>query len=175
MLGPLDVRRELLDAELPHELVRLPRRIATADELPDVLGVPAAACVVVRIYETDRGRRAVLVPAGSAPVPQRLARATRARVLGLASATATSLCTDFIATLVAPVCLPRDLPVVADAALGAEPILYAATGDGGTALKIESPVLLRHVRAQVDSLTTPALVPMVAEQSVPHTGVAAVR
>ena len=175
MLGPMDVSRELLAAEIPHEFVRLPRRIATADELPDVLDVPPRECVVVRIYETDRGRRALLLPTGAMPVPARLARATGARVVGMAGATATSLCTDFTATLVAPVCLPRDLPVVADAALGASDVLYAATGDGGTALKIRAVDLLRHTGARVDTLTKPALAPLFLEETVPHTGVAAVR
>lgn len=175
MLGPMDVSRELLAAEIPHEFVRLPRRIASADELPDVLEVPPRCCVVVRVYETERGRSAVLLPAGAMPVPARLARAAGARVTGLATPTATSLCTDFTATLVAPVCLPPDLPVVADAALGGSDVLYAATGDGGTAVKIRAADLLRHTGARVDTLTKPALAPLLVEESVPHTGVAAVR
>ena len=175
MLGPSDVRRELLAAELPHEFVRLPRRIASADELPDVLDQPASSCVVVRVYETDRGRRAVLVPAGTMPDPVALARATGARVIGLASATGTSLCTDFTATLVAPVCLPRDLPVLADASLARSDVVYTATGDGGTALRIRPVDLLLHTSARVDALTSPGLVPMtVVPQAVPHTGAVAV-
>lgn len=151
MKGPLDLSRDLLAADVSHEFVRLPRRIVAADELPDVLGVRGQACVVVHVFEADGRPVAVALPAGFAASASALGRALRSREIVAAPPMLTNAATDFTAGLVAPVGLPAELELLADASLGLEPVLYTATGDGGTALKIRGADLIRHIGARVDS------------------------
>jgi prolyl-tRNA editing enzyme YbaK/EbsC (Cys-tRNA(Pro) deacylase) len=175
--GPLDLSRDLLAADVSHEFVRLPRRITAAEELPSVLGVRAEACVVVHVFETDTRPAAVALPAGYAVSPSAIARALRANELVAAAPMVTNALTDFTAGLVAPLGLPEDIQLLVDASLGVEPVLYTATGDGGTALKIRSRDLLRHVGARVDSFAAPHLVPVPGLRlpaGRPHGGIAAV-
>ena len=73
MKGALDVHRELLARDVPHEIVRLRGSAAgTADDLPRALDVDPLACVAVRCYITDVGFAAVLVPADRLPEPAAL-------------------------------------------------------------------------------------------------------
>src|SRR3954454_7689095 len=81
MKDALDVHRSLLAAEVPHEVVRLPRIVLSADEIPDVLGLPAARCVAVRLYRADDRLAAVIVRAGDHPHPGAVLDALGARRL----------------------------------------------------------------------------------------------
>jgi prolyl-tRNA editing enzyme YbaK/EbsC (Cys-tRNA(Pro) deacylase) len=175
--GPLDLSRDLLAADVSHEFVRLPRRIMASEELPGVLGVRPEACVVVHVFETDARPVAVALPAGFVVSPSALVRALGATDIVAAPPMVTNAVTDFTAGLVAPVALPADLELLVDASLGLQSVLYTATGDGGTALKIRSRDLLRHVGARVDSFAAPHLVPVPGLRlpaGRPHGGIAAV-
>ena len=175
MKGPLDLSRDLLAADVPHEFVRLPRRIVAADELPAVLGVARPSCVVVHVFDCDGRAVAVALPAGLAVSISALVRATGAREVVVAPPMQTNAATDFTAGLVAPVGLPSTLELFVDAALGMEPVLYTATGDGGTALKIRGRDLVRHVGAGVDAFAAPHLVAVPGlrtRHGRPHGGVA---
>jgi prolyl-tRNA editing enzyme YbaK/EbsC (Cys-tRNA(Pro) deacylase) len=154
--GPLDIHRDLLAAGVPHEIVRLPRSIAGADELPDVLELPAGSCVSVRMYDADGELYALAVPASAPTRPTTLARALGVPAIRPAAVDDVNVLTDFSAALVSPVCLPPEVNLVFDAALGAADVLYAPTGDSGTVLKIRSRDLLLHTGARVTSLTVPA-------------------
>lgn len=52
MRTALDAHRELLTQGVPHEVVRLRRRVVSADELPDALGVDVG-CLAVRLYRVS--------------------------------------------------------------------------------------------------------------------------
>jgi len=162
MKGPLDINRELLAAGVPHEIVRLPRPITSADELPEVLGLPTASCVSVHMYDADGILYALALPA-SAPVrPAMLARALGVPAVRRAAVDLVNAVTDYCAPLVSPVCLPESVRLVVDASLGTTDILYTATGESGTVLKIRSHDLLVHSRALVAALTAPAMLPAAA-------------
>ncbi|MDQ1704625.1 MAG: Cys-tRNA(Pro)/Cys-tRNA(Cys) deacylase, partial [Frankiaceae bacterium] len=45
MKDALDVHRSLLAREVPHEVVRLPRLVLSADEIPEAMGLPRDRCV----------------------------------------------------------------------------------------------------------------------------------
>lgn len=152
MKDALDVHRSLLAAEVPHEVVRLPRLVLSADELPDVLALPPTRCVVVRLYEVDDRLAAVLVRAGDQPHPGAVLTALGTRTLRTASSSLVNTVTDFAAELVSPLLLPPDLPVLADSCLGHAEVVYAATGDGGTAVGIPTRWLLTVSRARVTEL-----------------------
>ena len=155
MRGPVDLRRELLDAEVLHEIVHLRRRIDDAVELPEVLEVPPSACLAVRLYDAGSGLLAALVPAGSMPASSAVARAAGVRAVRLAGPDRVSAVTDCHPALVPPVGLPAAVRTVADAGLADEEVVYTATGDGSTALKIRALDLLSLTGAVVAPLVEP--------------------
>jgi prolyl-tRNA editing enzyme YbaK/EbsC (Cys-tRNA(Pro) deacylase) len=155
MRGPLDITRELLAAEILHEIVHLARRIDDASELPLVLGLPGAACVAVRLFDADDGLVAALVGAGAVPATSAVARATRSRQVRALRPERVSAVTDYHPALVCPVGLPADVRVVADTALRGQEVVFTATGDGSTALKIRTADLLSVVGATVAPLIEP--------------------
>jgi prolyl-tRNA editing enzyme YbaK/EbsC (Cys-tRNA(Pro) deacylase) len=155
MRGPLDLSRELLEAEVLHEFVHLPRRIDDAGELPEILDLAPGSCVTVRLYDSDVGLVAALVPAHTAIATSALAHAAGARAIRRTDPARVSAVTDCHPSLVAPVGLPRDVKVVADAGLRDEEVVYAATGDGSTALKIRSADLLALAGASWGVLVEP--------------------
>jgi Cys-tRNA(Pro)/Cys-tRNA(Cys) deacylase len=153
--GPLDLSQELLQSDVAHEIVHLRRRIDDVTELPDVLGVPPEACVAVRLYDADTGLVAALVPAHRAVATTALARAVRASTIRPTARHEISGITDYHPSLVAPVGLPARVRTVADTALRDSEVVYTATGDGGTALKIRSADLLAVTGATVAALVEP--------------------
>src|SRR6185312_729675 len=142
MKDALAIHRDLLTRGVPHEIVRLRRIILTADELPEALGLPANQCVAVRVYEADDKLVAVCLPAGATPAPSALLKATGARRIGVAPVDRINAETDFAGGLVAPLLLPGQIEVLADASLPAREVLYTPTGESGTALGIHSRDLL---------------------------------
>lgn len=161
MKGALDVHRELLSRDVPHEMVRLPARAASADDLPRLLGL-TGGCVSVRVYEVVRagGRSyaAVLVPAGQLPEPAALLHALDARSVRPARPDVVNAVTDYAATLVGPICLPDGVELLADAAIGGSEVCYCPVGEGQVALGIRTRDLLVTTGARVSSLTGPGAV-----------------
>ena len=155
MLDALDVHRSLLAREVPHEVVRLPRLVLSADELPEALDLPASRCVAVRMYLADDAPVAVIVRAGELPHPGAVLAAVNARTLRAARPEIVNRLTDFAAPLVCPVLLPDSVTVLADSCVGHTDVVYAPTGDGGTALGIPSRWLLTSARASVAELCAP--------------------
>jgi prolyl-tRNA editing enzyme YbaK/EbsC (Cys-tRNA(Pro) deacylase) len=155
MLDALDVHRALLAREVPHEVVRLPRLVLSADEIPDAMGLPASRCVAVRLYAADDNLVAVIVRAGELPHPGAVLAAVGARSLRAARPELVNRVTDFAAPLVCPVLLPDSVTVLADSCVGHTDVVYAPTGDSGTALGIASRWLLTCSRAAVAELCSP--------------------
>jgi prolyl-tRNA editing enzyme YbaK/EbsC (Cys-tRNA(Pro) deacylase) len=155
MLDALDVHRSLLAREIPHEVVRLPRLALSADEIPDIMGLPASRCVAVRMYVADERRVAVIVRAGELPHPGAVLAAAAARTLRSMRPDLVNQVTDFAAPLVCPVLLPNDIMVLADSCVGHADVIYAPTGDGGTVLGIPTRWLLTASRAAVAELCAP--------------------
>lgn len=156
MRGALDVHRDLLARDVPHEVVRLPSRLVSADDLPAVLGLEEG-CVVVRCYLVERDGHpsfaAVLVPAGGVPEPAALLDALSARSVRPARPEQVNARTDYAAGLVCPVGLPPQVEVLADEALQRSPTSYCALGEGGVALGIRTRDLLEVVGARTAALT----------------------
>ena len=158
MRGPLDLTHELIAADVLHEIVHLRRRIDDAHELPEALGLPPGACLVVRLYDTDRGTAAALLPAQAVPATTALAAALGTRSLRLLPPDRVSALTDFHPLLVPPLCLPGSVRLVADVAVADQEVVYTATGDGGTALKVRTADLLGLTGAAVAALVEPGTV-----------------
>lgn len=164
MRGPVDLTQALLGADVLHEIVHLRRRIDDALELPDVLDVPESACLTVRLYDADSGLVAALVPAGRLPATGALAAAAGSQTIRATPPGRVSTVTDCHPALVPPVGLPPEVTTVADLALRDQEVVYAATGDGSTALKIRTADLLAVTGAVVAPLVEPgaALRPVAA-------------
>lgn len=169
MRTALDVHRELLARDVPHEVVRLRRRLATADDLPAALDLTTAldltaGCVAVRLYrvtrqDADAAWAAVLVPAGAVPDPAALLDALQAAAVRPATAAETNTVTGFANGLVSPVCLPADVEVLADSALGCSDVVYTAAGEASLALGIRLRDLLVATGARAATLTSAPAVP----------------
>lgn len=159
MRAALDVHRDLLARGVPHEVARLRGRATSADDLPRLLDL-ATGCVAVRVYEVvredARSVAAVLVPAGSLPDPLALLEALDARTVRLAPDGVVNDRTRYAAGLVSPVCLPEDVEVLADAALGANDVSWCAIGEARVALGIRTVDLLDSSGARVAALSGPA-------------------
>lgn len=156
MKGALDVHRELLARDVPHEIVRLRSRATTGDDLPRLLGL-TAGCVTVRCYEVQRDSgpafAAVLVPSGRIPEPTALLDALDARSVRPARPDVVNARTDYAAGLVGPLCLPEGVELLADTALGESDVSYCAVGEGGVVLGIRTRDLLVATGARAATLT----------------------
>ena len=157
MKSALDVHRELLERDVPHEVVRLRSRLLTADDLPRVLAL-SRGCVTVRCYVVERAAgagafAAVLVPSGLAPSPALLLDALDASSAQPATPEQVNEVTDYAAGLVCPVCLPPEVELLADAAVAQDDVCYTALGEGGVALGIRTRDLLAATGARVAALT----------------------
>lgn len=158
MKGALDVHRELLGRDVPHEMVRVPGRAASADDLPRLLGL-LRGCVSTRCYVVSRDDgesfAAVLVPAGRIPDPAALLLALDARSVSPARPDVVSSVTDYLPGLVGPLCLPDAVELLADAALGESDVCYCAVGEAQVVLGIRTRDLLVTTGARVAALTGP--------------------
>jgi len=164
MLGPLDIHQYLLEHDVHHEIVRLPRPAANAEHLAEVLEVTPRRCLAIHPFHalTAAGDVLVLVLAPADEVPDvtwtvaALSDVLRDRLgsaveLSIAGAALVSRHTDYLAGHLAPLLLPPDVIVVTTRGVVdlATSIIYTATGDGGTALGISATDLLNLSRAIV--------------------------
>jgi Cys-tRNA(Pro)/Cys-tRNA(Cys) deacylase len=171
MLGPLDIHQYLLEHDVHHEIVRLPRPAASAEHLAEVLGVTPRRCLAIHPFHTLTADGDVLVvvlaPADEAPTTASLVSALRDLLrdrlgpdaeLTVAGAALVSRLTDYIAGHLAPLLLPSDVIVVSTRGVLdlATSIIYTATGDGGTALGIAAADLLNLSGAIVLPSDAPA-------------------
>ncbi|MHB2022993.1 MAG: aminoacyl-tRNA deacylase [Mycobacteriales bacterium] len=156
MKGTLDIHRQLLALDVPHEVVRLPKVILSADELPEALGLDPRRCVAVRLYEADGELVAVIMPGGELPDPVRLLNLLSARTLRAVAADQINSVTDFAAGLVPPLLLPSSVLLVADATVVASEVVYLPTGETGTAIGMRSQDLIEVCGATVAELSLTA-------------------
>jgi len=156
MNNALTLHRMLLEKDIPHEIVRLPRRISSADQLPAVLALPAKRCLAVRLYEVDDQHAAVIAPPDLVVPVLAVRDATGGRRVRAASDDTISSVTGYAAGLVAPVALPDTVPVYVDQAVADQAddatIVYTATGESGTALGIGLAGLLATCAAKPAAL-----------------------
>lgn len=163
MKGVLDIHRELLARGVAHEVVRLPRVVLAADELPEVLALPATRCLAVRLYEVgDRGATgaprwrlvAAVVPAGATPAPSALLAGSGGAVLRPAAPDLVNRETEYAASLVSPLLLPDGVDVLVDASCAGDAVVYVPTGESGTAVGLSFADLAAVTGARVANLLT---------------------
>jgi prolyl-tRNA editing enzyme YbaK/EbsC (Cys-tRNA(Pro) deacylase) len=150
----------LLEHQVLHNVIRLPRRIANADVLPAALGLAAKDCAAVRCYRTDTGPVAAIVAAGQWPATDLLTTALALRaspVRGLRRSTRDEVNadTDYQAGLVSPLALPARILLLADVRLLRYSVVYLPTCDPGTALGMQTRDLFAVTGARLSVLTRP--------------------
>ncbi|GLX01039.1 YbaK/EbsC family protein [Microtetraspora sp. NBRC 16547] len=163
MKDALAIHRWLLAHQIHHEIVRLPRPLTCADELPEVLDVPASRCVCVAVFEAvTRGvvePVAVVGAVGTVPAPSAVAAALGADRVSAAPAFVVNSVTDYAAGLVCPLLLPDGLTVLIDRRLADGPhpeeSLYTVTGERRTALRIRAEHLFSLVAGTPAGLAMP--------------------
>lgn len=160
MRGPLDVHRHLLAADVPHEIVHLGRRIASAHELADALGVAPAACAVAHVVMASGQAQVAVLAAGTTWSPSRLAHALRSPEVRAATAVEASALTDYSSGLVSPLALPAGIRVIVDAEVLRSDVVYAAAGETTTAVKVRSRDLVAAAGAVVDAIAEPTTDPL---------------
>jgi prolyl-tRNA editing enzyme YbaK/EbsC (Cys-tRNA(Pro) deacylase) len=119
MKDALAIHRWLLAHQIHHEIVRLPRPMTCADELPETVSAAPERCVAVTVFEvtTKIGREvvvAVVSPVGDPPQPDTLGALLDVRKVRPARAFLVNSATDYAAGLVSPLLLPDDLTVLID-------------------------------------------------------------
>ncbi|GAA2891498.1 hypothetical protein GCM10010517_55900 [Streptosporangium fragile] len=162
MKDALAIHRWLLAHQVHHEIVRLPRAMTCADELPEVLSANPAVCVGVTVYEvtTRIGHEpvAVVTSVGSPPRPGVVGGVLGARRVRQAPDYTVNAATDYAAGLVCPLLLPDGLTVLVDERLtGTAMPVYTPTGERRTALLIRADHLLTLVSGKIVDLTRSGL------------------
>ncbi|GAA2674733.1 MULTISPECIES: YbaK/EbsC family protein [Nonomuraea] len=161
MKDALAIHRWLLAHQVHHEIVRLPRPMKCAEELPATIGAEPERCVAVTVFEARArlGREVVAFVSTVAhpPSPGQVGRLLRVRSVRPAPAFVVNATTDYAAGLVSPLLLPRDLPLLVDDRLtGDGGFLFTPTGERRTALRLHSLDLLRSLPSRTIELPAEA-------------------
>ncbi|GAA5048561.1 prolyl-tRNA editing enzyme YbaK/EbsC (Cys-tRNA(Pro) deacylase) [Thermocatellispora tengchongensis] len=159
MKDALAIHRWLLAHQVHHEIVRLPRALTSARELPDVLGADPADCLEVTVFEVDTrvGLEpvAVLSSVAAPPSPGIVGAILGARKVRPAPAFLVNAATEYADGLVCPLLLPETLALLIDERLyvgqeehagqGGARLFRTPTGERHTALSIRAADLLSLV------------------------------
>jgi Cys-tRNA(Pro)/Cys-tRNA(Cys) deacylase len=160
MINALTLHHLLIESGTRHEIVHLPRAISSADQLPEVLRLPARRCLAVRMYDVDGTLIAVIVRAGSTPSAAALYEVTGARRIQPVHGDRVNSVTGYAVGFVAPLALPRGIEVYADedvvCDVDHDVVVYTATGESGTALGVRLLDLFSLLDAKPAALTQPA-------------------
>ncbi|MCF6468210.1 hypothetical protein FAF44_07320 [Nonomuraea sp. MG754425] len=148
MKDALAIHRRLLAHQIHHEIVRLPRPMTCAEELPEAVRAAPERCLMVTVLEVTTwvGHDvvvAVATPVSSPPRPGAVGGLLRARQVRPARAHVVNATTDYAAGLVCPLLLPESLPMYIDDRLptDGEPI-FTTTGERHTVLSLRALDLL---------------------------------
>ncbi|MFC5823199.1 aminoacyl-tRNA deacylase [Nonomuraea insulae] len=148
MKDALAIHRWLLAHQVHHEIVRLPRPMTCAEELPETVSAAPERCLMVTVLEvtTRVGREVVIAVTSPVSAPPRQGAVEAllgARQVLPAPAHVVNAATDYADGLVCPLLLPDSVPMFIDDRLfvNDEPI-FAPTGERHTALSMRALDLL---------------------------------
>ncbi|TMS00393.1 hypothetical protein EJK15_01665 [Nonomuraea basaltis] len=161
MKDALAIHRWLLAHQVHHEIVRLPRPMTCAEELPETLSRAPERCLMVTVFEvaTRIGREAVIAvvsPVAAPPRPGAVGGLLGARQVRPAPARVVNAASDYADGLVCPLLLPESLPMLIDdrVSMDTEPV-FTATGERHTALSIRALDLLTLLPGKMVDLRGP--------------------
>ncbi|MGW0806197.1 aminoacyl-tRNA deacylase [Nonomuraea sp. NPDC002799] len=158
MKDALAIHRWLLAHQVHHEIVRLPRPMTCAEELPETVSAAPVRCLMVTVLEvaTRIGREVVIAVTSTVaapPRPEAVKALLGARHVRPAPANVVNAATDYADGLVCPLLLPESLPMFIDDRLltDTEPI-FTATGERHTALSLRALDLLTFMPGKMVDL-----------------------
>lgn len=150
-----DVHNFLVEKDVPHEVLHLPRLSKTAKAAAELLGVPLREVVKSLVFLLDGQATLVLVPGDRVADVQLLRAATGCDRAVLAKGQQVLDITGYRTGAVPPCGLETALPVVADAAVFEPEIVYCGGGNTATMLKLRSEDLRRLLDPTVVVLAEP--------------------
>ncbi|WP_433435977.1 YbaK/EbsC family protein [Nonomuraea sp. CA-141351] len=148
MKDALAIHRWLLAHQVHHEIVRLPRPMTCAEDLPEAVSAAPDRCLMVTVLEvaTRVGREVVIgftSPVSAPPPLGAVGGVLGVRRVRPAPAHVVNAATDYASGLVCPLLLPESLPMfIDDRLLDDDDPVYTATGERHTALTLRALDLL---------------------------------
>ncbi|MFE3452976.1 YbaK/EbsC family protein [Nonomuraea sp. NPDC059194] len=157
MKDALAIHRWLLAHQVHHEIVRLPRPMTCAEELPATISAAPERCVAVTVFERqarrDREAVAVVSTVADLPTAHAVSLLLGSGTVVPAPAFAVNAATDYAAGLVCPLLLPLELFVLVDRRMPTDGgLVFTPTGERHTALRLHALDLLRLVRGKTVDL-----------------------
>jgi prolyl-tRNA editing enzyme YbaK/EbsC (Cys-tRNA(Pro) deacylase) len=148
-----DVHNFLTEQGVAHEMVRLPALSTTAQRAADLLGIPRGEVVKSLLFLLDGSPTLVLLPGDRNADTARLSELTGCKKAALARGGEVLDVTGYRVGAVPPCGLATDLPVIADEAVFAPPVVYCGGGAEMTMLKLRSEDLRRLLGARVAEIS----------------------
>ena len=147
-----DVHNYLLEQGVAHEVVHLPALSGTPRRAAALLGVPLPEVVRSVLFNTDKGPVVCLVPGDAHVDRARLGAELGCRGVTPAAAAEVVALTGYRPSAMPPCGLAADLPIVADPAVFALPVVYCNGGATTTMLKIRSADLREALGVRVAAI-----------------------
>lgn len=138
-----DVHNFLVEKDVPHEVLHLPRLSKTAKAAAELLGVPLREVVKSLVFLLDGQPTLVLMPGDRVADAQLLRAVTGCERAVLAKGQQVLDITGYRTGAVPPCGLESSLPVVADTAVFEPDVVYCGGGNTATMLKLRSDDLRR--------------------------------
>jgi Cys-tRNA(Pro)/Cys-tRNA(Cys) deacylase len=158
MKDALALHRWLLAHQVHHEIVRLPRPMTCAEELPETVSAAPDRCLMVTVLEvaTREGREVVIgitSPVSLPPRPGVVGGVLGVRQVRPAPAHVVNAATDYADGLVCPLLLPESLPVFVDDRLPTDAeTIFMPTGERRTVLAVRAFDLLTLLPGKIVDL-----------------------
>ncbi|MDI6830483.1 MAG: YbaK/EbsC family protein [Actinomycetota bacterium] len=149
LLSSVDVHNFLQNANIPHELSRMPEPTRTAARAAAVLGLQPHQVVKAVLFLADGKPVMALVPGNATVDYSKLKAELGARRLRLLNADEVRQLTGYLIGCTPPVALRSEMATYIDLQALREDVVYTGGGEPGMILKIRSYDLVRAADAEV--------------------------
>lgn len=149
MLSSVDVHNHLQNANIPHELRRIPEPARTAQRAAAVLGLPPHQIVKSVLFHADGHPVLVMIPGDRTVDYVKLKKELKASRLRMLSADEVRQLTGYLIGCTPPVALKTEMPKYIDLQALREDVVYTGGGEPEMILKIRSYDLVRATDAEI--------------------------
>ncbi|MGQ9476530.1 MAG: aminoacyl-tRNA deacylase [Actinomycetota bacterium] len=149
MLSSVDVHNHLQNADIPHELRRIPEPARTAQRAAAVLGLQPHQVIKSILFRADGRPVLVMVPGDRTVDYAKLKKELKASRLRLLSADEVRQLTGYLIGCTPPVALKTEMPKYIDLQALREDVVYTGGGEPEMILKIRSYDLVRATEAEI--------------------------
>lgn len=149
MLSSVDVHNHLQNADIPHELRRIPEPARTAQRAAAVLGLQPHQVIKSILFRADGRPVLVMVPGDRTVDYAKLKKELKASRLRMLSADEVRQLTGYLIGCTPPVALKTEMPKYIDIQALREDVVYTGGGEPEMILKIRSYDLVRATEAEI--------------------------